>query len=283
MQRVLVVLIGLFLAAAVWGPGSRVAAAQSAAPQATAALAATADGFVSTDAPTATFDNQPLLFSVAAPFDVEEGAYCPLITHITYVQFDLAGVAFAIDKARLVLDAGACGGEAPLALQLLATTAEWDETTLTWATQPPAEFALPEIGALGLSGRYSWTDAEADGRVGLADWLAFQQSLGVARVTLALTTNLPMGCSLQPMPAVSVSFVDRAGNRPSGRGCGTDLQPPQLQLASADAQLPDETLQPTAVALAAAAARQSVSTLWAWAVLLALITGAALGVRRPIA
>lgn len=218
-----------------------------------ATLVATADGYVDAREPDTNLNGRPLQFALASVYDDATGLYCPALTRLTYIRFDLASVPFPIDKAQLVLSQPTCGGSAA-PLQLFAAGDGWSEQRLTWNNRPATEYLLPEAAEFVEAGRVAWTDAgSADALAGLADWLAFQQALGVPSVTLGIIMPLPAGCTPLATPSYTLLFEDRERSSALADPCVGTPEAPLLHVAAADSDLPARSQGPTAVTLVGAA------------------------------
>lgn len=219
-------------------------------PGAAIEVIAAEDSYVDSVEPTTPHDERLLGFEVSHLFDQALGEYCPTVTQITYLKFDLSGVPFAIDKARLNLaTVGECASQpVGMLVQLFAAADGWGEDNLTWNNQPPAQAIFSGLTDITGVGYFNWTDdgAQPDG---LADWLAGQQNLngGDNVATLGLITPLPLGCSADPLPRVRAVFEDNELSGP-GLGCTSETIPPTLQVVEATEELPPP-LHPTPTAV----------------------------------
>ncbi len=196
--------------------------------------------------------NELLRFELAYLFDQGLGQYCPVVSKITYLKFDLSTVNFPIDKARLNLaTVGDCAAQPDnLLIQLIGAGDAWSESSLTWNNQPSAEAIFGQLVNVSGVGFFHWTD---DGSSGddLAAWLAAQQTAqgGDGQATLGLITPVPMGCSENALPSVTAAF-ETSELFGQSLGCLGEAIPPTLQVADAASELPPPPAPaPTAVTL----------------------------------
>jgi hypothetical protein len=140
---------------------------------ASATLVAVADSTVDATQPDDNFNGQPLAFELTTRFDSANNLYCPALTRLSYVRFDLAAVDFAIAQARLILTSQTCSAPAT-PLQLFAADNSWTEDGVTWNNRPAMQFLFPDAAVFEEAGRIVWTDDGSDSLAQLADWLALR-------------------------------------------------------------------------------------------------------------
>lgn len=206
------------------------------------------DSYVDSSSPDGNFNAQALAFEYSSIFDTISSAYCPAVTKISYLKFDLSNIDFAISKARLSLGQGDCSIDEPLPIQLFAADNDWQETNLTWNTQPRAVYGFTEIPT-NQNAIYQWND-ETIGDDGLADWLAYQKEQGATTVTLGMVMITMMGCGDQTIKPIGVLFNDRERTTSAQRSsCANFDIIPTLQIADSNTPLVSPELAPTAVTM----------------------------------
>lgn len=226
------------------------------------ALVPVEDSYVDYYSPTQNFDGQPLSFEIAAPFSADDNGYCPTITKISYIKFDLSAVEFPIAQAELRLSPiDSCdlakNSDGGLSTSLFTASNEWSESEITWENRPIPSMLLND--GVSFSNSLSQPQLATVDEASLANWLAMYQAQGEKTVTIGFISPLFMGCSAQAAPATKVAFQDRQQSSRAA-SCGVPAEAPHLYLASADGEL-HPTISPTAVQLQQNKA-ETTSSLW---------------------
>lgn len=226
------------------------------------------DSYVDSFAPDSNFNAQSLAFEYGTT--LMDGDYCPAVTKISYMKFDLSQIDFPISKAQLSLGQGDCSSTETLPIQLFAANSTWDETALTWNTQPQAIYGFTEIPT-SQNAVYHWNDSDMGNTDGLADWLAQQQQEGTMIITLGMVMSTFMGCGSQTIEPITVVFNDRERTASSERNnCANFDIIPTLQVTDANARIVSPELTPTVVTIFTSSA-ESFSSSALFASLFALI------------
>ncbi len=183
--------------------------------------------YIDASAPNSNFDNG-LLFIAHDGFNPSQ---------VTLLEFDLTGITFAIDKARLNMAVINSPGspcfitsDAVNEINLYGTDDGWVEGTVTWNTQPTRGNLLDDLdqNPLDPNAHAHWSDVAGGGT--FAIFLETERSSdGIA----SLWIEIPSGLS-------QVVLEDEDGTGGTSGCNGADLLP-ILQLADVD--------EPTAIAL----------------------------------
>ena len=224
------------------------------ADQSATALIPVEDSYVDYFSPTQNFDGQPLTFEIAAPFVEDENGYCPTITKISYIKFDLSAVPFSIAQAELRLSPiDSCelanNGNNGLSTSLFTSSNDWSESEITWDNRPIPSMLLSD--GVSFSNALNQPEVVEVDEASLANWLAMYQAKGEKIVTIGFISPLFMGCSPQSTTATKMMFQDTQQSSRSA-SCGVPAEAPHLYLASADGQLHpaiSDSISPTAIQL----------------------------------
>jgi hypothetical protein len=206
------------------------------APADSATLPAVQDTYTDLNFPATNFDEGLLTVanSPGGPGDPD------IATKLTYVEFDLSGVAFEIKGATLSLATLTCGGVLPVDEVDVAVYGvdndpanDWTEDTLTWDTQPPTPGSLLVGTALiqldkgtvtaDTSARYELTDP---GLGALSPWLESQRNANDGSATLVLAVEN------SEQPSIADVFFEDSEQTGSLHPCPDSASPPSLQVNS---------------------------------------------------
>jgi hypothetical protein len=206
------------------------------APADATTLPAVQDAYTDLNFPSTNFNEELLTVSnsLGAPGEPD------VATKLTFLEFDLSGVAFEIKGATLSLATLTCGGLLPVDEVDVAVYGvdndpinDWVEDLLTWDNQPPTPGSLLVGTALiqldkgtitaDTSARYEWTDP---GLGALSSWLESQRTANDSSATLVLAIE-----NSEQLGLADVFFEDREETG-SLHPCPDSAGPPALEVVS---------------------------------------------------